>query len=185
MPRGKRMAAFCLCCFLIGGSCVGLSANATTITRSTDNDPVASGYSYDCYNMTYYSGMPGSYNNDMRLSPVISGNNAYYSWFYPGITVNKLSCTVKLDVYLNNANFTDPKARYYYEINPIEGTSGVMANIGEINQNFAKPGWNTLVKTVSSYDGRTRIGSRQVSVSASNEPNKQLGADGLIVTVTY
>lgn len=185
MRMRKRMVAFCLCSVLIGGNCAGLSANATTITRSTDNDPIADGYSYQCYNMNYYNGIAGAYNGDLRLSPIISGSDANYRWFYPGITVNKLSCTVQLDVYLNNANFTDPKAQYYYEVNPIEGTAGVIANIGEINQNYAKPGWNSLVKTVSSYDGRTRIGSRFVQVIASNEPNKQLGADGLIVTVTY
>lgn len=185
MRMRKRMVAFCFCSVLIGGSCTGLSANATTITRSTDNDPIADGYSYQCYNMNYYNGIAGAYNGDLRLSPSINGSNASYTWFYPFIGVNKTSCNVKLEVYLNNANFTDQNASYGYEIMPMEGTAGVGTTIGTINQKYAAGGWSTISKNVTSYPGNSYVSSRYVYVNASSGSNKQLGADGLKVTVTY
>ena len=42
--------------------------NATSTSRLIDNDPIVSGYSGSYHNMTYNSGLSGSYNGDMRIS---------------------------------------------------------------------------------------------------------------------
>lgn len=162
-----------------------MTANAVTYTRSTDNDPVASGYSFDAYNMTYYNGMTGSYNGDMRLSPSIYSGDAYYTWIYPTISFAQSSCTVTLDVYLNHADFTDTGASYYFEAQPIEDLSGAGRTIGTINQKYAPAGWSSISRTVTRITGETYIRSRLVSVDASSGAYKHLGADGLKVTVTY
>lgn len=181
----KKFAVAALTTMTIATSAIGMSASAATYTRSTDNDPVASGYSYDAYNMTYYNGMTGSYNGDMRLSPSIYDSNAYYTWVYPRISVAKQSCTVTLDIYLNHADFTDPSASYYYEIMPIEDLSGAGSIIGTKNQKYAPAGWSSISKNVTRYPNQANITSRLVSVNASSGSYKCLGADGLKVTVTY
>lgn len=55
----KKFAVSALTTMTVATSAMGMNASAATYTRSTDNDPVASGYSYDAYNMTYYNGMTG------------------------------------------------------------------------------------------------------------------------------
>lgn len=179
------MAMSCLCGLLIGGSCVGLSANATTFTRSTDNDPVASGYSGSAYNMSYYSGISGSYNNDMRLSPSINMEHAQYSWNYPTMAIPRTSCNVKLQVYLNNANFTDPDAQYIFKVYSSDSGAAYGTNIGSINQRYAVSGWTTISNTVYANSGKYNIYSSEVMVVSSIGSTKQLGADGLIVTASY
>lgn len=164
-----------------------LTANASTITRSTDNDPVATGYSYDVNNMTYYNGMTGSYNGDMRLSPSINDDSAYYMWIYPIISFIDSSCYVSLNVYLNHASFTDKAASYDFEVLPVEGSAGIGRSIGTINQKYAPAGWSSISKNINCYPDPSgpHIISRNVSVHASSGSYKQLGADGLQVTVTY
>lgn len=41
----KMVIPFSISTIFFGMNCIGLNASATTYTRSTDNDPVASGYS--------------------------------------------------------------------------------------------------------------------------------------------
>ncbi len=185
MRLRKRMAISCLCGFLIGGSCLGLNTNAATFTRSTDNDPVASGYSGSALNMSYYGGISGSYNNDMRLSPVINNDLATYSWLFPTMAIPKTSCTVTLQVYLNNANFTDPNAQYIFKVRSSDSTASYGTNIGSINQRYAVSGWTTISSPVYANSGKYNIYSSEVMVISSTGSAKQTGADGLIVTANY
>lgn len=111
----KTIISFPLSIALLCANYVSLSVNAASFSRTIDNDPIASGYSYDAYNMSYYNGMTGSYNQDMRLSPSIYGSNAYYTWIYPTISIASQTCTVTLNIYLNHADFTDPSASYCFE----------------------------------------------------------------------
>lgn len=181
----KIIISFPLSIALLCANYVSLSVSAASISRTIDNDPIASGYSYDAYNMSYYNGMTGSYNQDMRLSPSIYGSNAYYRWIYPTMNVASQTCNVTLNIYLNHADFTDESATYYFEKKPIEDLSGVVDKIGTKNQKYAPAGWSSISKSVTRYPGETYITSRLVSVNASSGSYKQLGADALQVTVTY
>ena len=181
----KTIISFPLSIALLCANYVGLSVRAASISETIDNDPIASGYSYDANNMSYYNGMTGSYNQDMRLSPSISGPNASYTWIYPSISIASQTCTVTLNIYLNHADFTDPSASYYFEKKPIEGLTGAGDIIGTKNQKYAPAGWSSISKSVTRLSGETYITSRLVSVRASSASNKRLGADALQVTVTY
>lgn len=158
-------------------SCVTvLSANALSANRLVDNDPVASGCSFTYGYMTYYSGVSGSYNNDMRLSDLTTQNHANATWHFPTIYTSAKSCKVTLDVYLNHANFTDPEAIYL-----VRTTSTSNAIIGTIDQKYAQAGWNELTKTISQS---TYINVSSVSVGSSYGTSKQLGADAINLEVS-
>lgn len=162
----------------IVSSCItGISANAVTASRLVDNDPVASGCSFTCWDMTYYSGVSGSYNNDMRLSDLTTQNHANATWHFPMIYTSVKSCKITLNVYLNHANFTDPEAIYGVKTKP---TSSAL--IGTIDQKYAQAGWNVLTKTISQD---TYINIDSVGVGSSYGTSKQLGADAIKLEISY
>ena len=53
----KTIISFLLSVSLLCANYVSLNVSAASISRTIDNDPVASGYSYDVYNMSYYGGI--------------------------------------------------------------------------------------------------------------------------------
>lgn len=155
------------------------SAYATGPDFIVDNDPILSwqGGAYD--NMTYYGGVSGSFYNDMRLSPSISGSNAYYKWTYTVVNYGYTSGSLSLGVYLNNANFTDPYAEYIVEnFSGGPESSGTTLPVGHINQNTAPAGWTTISCTMTSYYDNN-ISSGFIQVRASSGSYKQLGADAI------
>lgn len=155
----------------------GVSANAVTSSRLVDNDPIASGCSFNYGYMTYYSGISGSYNNDMRLSDLSIRNDANAEWCFPVIYTSVKSCNVTLRVYLNHANFTDPEAVYLVKTQPDSSTI-----IGTIDQKYAIGGWNELSKTISKSK---YIEIYSVSVGSSYGTYKQLGADAINLEISY
>lgn len=185
MKLFKKALGLSLCGAFLSINLTCFNSNAATLTRSTDNDPVANGYSGAYYNMNYYNGVSGAYNGDLRLSPVIVNDNANYSWCFPTISVPKTSCNVQLSVYLNNANFTDPNAQYIFKVRSSDSSASYGTNIGSINQRYAYGGWNYISSNVNANSGKYNIYASEVMVVSSTGSSKQLGADGLIVTVTY
>ena len=158
--------------------------NATSESRLIDNDPVVSGYSGSCNDMTYYSGLSGSFNGDMRLSS--TGINGSYRWNFPSIKVNSTHCLITLYYYLNNVNFTDKQAKYMMMTYPIEGEgAGYMGFLGYVNQNNAPAGWWHIYTSIDAPYGFNSISSSCVSVSHSSTAGVQLGADAIEVYAYY
>lgn len=151
-------------------------ANASNYSHIIDNDPIASGFGYTyTSNMTYYSAS-GSYNNDMRLSSVLSsGSNVNVTYTYPQISVSNPQY-FKLGVYLNNINFTDENARYDFGI-----TQTGFTTAGYLNQNTAATDWNDIYRYLSiGY-----IHSSAVEGYASHNTNQRFGSDAVKATVYY
>ena len=141
--------------------------NATSTSRLIDNDPIVSGYSGSYHNMTYNSGLSGSYNGDMRISS--TGTDSFYRWRYPVIEVNSIHCVVTLYVYLNDVNFTDPYSRYDMMTYPIEDEgAGYYDTLGYINQNTAPAGWSHINSAINAYSGQSSIFSSAIDVLHSN-----------------
>lgn len=165
------------------GSIKCKSVTAASYTRLIDNDPIATGYSGQYANMSYYNGLVSSYNNDMRLS---NSTSAYYMWRYPMISTDVSNCTVSLNIYLDNYNFTDTYAHYTIMTYPIEGEgAGYFQTIGYINQEIAPSGWSTISKNVSTQPGYNSIASSSVCVEKSTASGRQMGADAIQVTISY
>ena len=81
----KKIMSTLIAAALLTTHITGLRANAATYSRLVDNDPIASGCSFNYGYMTYYSGISGSYNNDMRLSDLSIRNDANAEWCFPAI----------------------------------------------------------------------------------------------------
>lgn len=183
MKALRNLISSALILSLCMGSIKCKSVTAATYTRLIDNDPIATGYSGQYDHMSYYNGLVSSYNNDMRLS---NSTTAYYSWRYPIISTGVSNCTVSLNVYLNNSNFTDTYARYTVMTYPIEGEgAGYFQTIGYINQDIAPAGWSTISKNISTQSGYNSISSSSVCVQKSTVSGRQMGADAIQVTVSY
>ena len=158
--------------------------NATSTSRLIDNDPIVSGYSGSYHNMTYNSGLSGSYNGDMRISS--TGTDSFYRWRYPVIEVNSIHCVVTLYVYLNDVNFTDPYTRYDMMTYPIEDEgAGYYDTLGYINQNTAPAGWSHINSAINAYSGQSSIFSSAITVLHSNNSGYQMGADAVEVYAYY
>lgn len=132
--------------------------------------------------MTYYGGLSSSYNNDMRLSS--NYGDSMYQWKYPSISMNRSNCNLQLGVYLDNANFTDEKAKYTIMTYPIEGEgAGYAAEVAILDQNSAPSGWSYVYAQISAPQGKNSIVSKGVWVRRSNMANKKIGADAISVNL--
>lgn len=172
----RKIITIAVSVFLALSCQTGMIANASNYSHIIDNDPIASGFGYTyTSNMTYYSAS-GSYNNDMRLSSVLSsGSYVKVTYTYPQISVSNPQY-FKLGVYLNNINFTDENAWYHYEFYPT-----CIASVGYINQNTAAGDWNYLYVFSLVNDFK----SSAVEGTGSHNYNQRFGSDAVKATVYY
>ncbi|MGN0591783.1 MAG: hypothetical protein ACI4JQ_00885 [Ruminococcus sp.] len=156
------------------GSTVGISASATTLSYTIDNDPLSSsGNSAGGYGFSYMTAS-GCYNGDAERASNVSGY--YYYWNHPRVYLNAIkSVRISVSAYLNNSTFTDRYAEYYVL------TDGAMDKIATIDQNAAPGGWGpSYTATISQC---TVLG--QVMVKASGSVGNYTGADAVLVTYVY
>lgn len=176
----KKMLALPLAVSLLSSAMISKKVFATNQDFIIDNDPVAIGFSGSCSpNMVYYSGMTGSYYDDMRMSSS-SMVGTFYKWHYPPVNFNKTYGSLSLVVYLNNINFTDPYAGYFAE-NYYGGgdDAGTYLTVGYLNQNTAPSGWSPTINcNMYSYAGSNIISSR-IYVNQSSSNYNCLGADAI------
>ncbi len=176
----KKMMVLPLAVSLLSSTLISKNVFASSQDYIIDNDPVAIGFSGSFSpNMIYYSGMTGSYYDDIRMSSS-SMNGTYYEWSYPSVDFGNTSGSLSLVVYLNNINFTDPYARYYVENSFGAGDySGTYLTVGYLNQNTAPSGWSPTINcNMYSSNGENIISSR-IYVSQSFSNYNCLGADAI------
>lgn len=153
-----------------------MSVNAYSSTRTIDNDSIASGYGNFNRGFTYIKAS-SLYNGDARLSST-SVSSPRYCWDYPTMSSSGNTCTIKVQAYLNHANFTDTAA-YYVEYSP-----NISIRIGYINQDKAPGGWSSISRaSISPASGTSGFSSSTAEVNPSGASGKQTGADGLKVTM--
>lgn len=181
MKKNRIISSIISTCLLLN-PVMPLKTNAISYSRLVDNDPIASGYSFVSNNMNYYGAISGSYNNDMRLPPLLNGLTAYAFWKFPPMSHAGTSCSATLGVYLNNINFTEPHAAYSIEI---DNSSGGYDYMGSIDQYYAASGWNYIHKTVNAYSYNNYISCGSVLVESRTSGNVQLGADAVSLQLVF
>lgn len=145
---------------------------ATTV-KIVDNDDAQGHYVSSNGTWTYMSA--GSlYYGDARISA--SGNvNHYYRYTFDHYVKTVGPTSIKLRVYLNHADFTDPNAKYR-----IMHSSGF--SYGYLNQNNASAGWNTVIQTTVGSTGTTYYYTG-ADVYPSSYTGYNTGADAVEVTI--
>ena len=153
----------------------------TTVTRTADNDAVASSGNSN-YNYGFvYTTASSHYNGDARISgSAYSGN--IYEWIYPhpksgAAFVKGDNVSIKVEAYLNHSTFKDPAAVYY--VNTWQYTATFVKTL---DQNKAAAGWNVLGTISQNRDGWL---SEYVHMNPSGTVGLNTGADAIRVTYTW
>lgn len=173
----KKLIASTLALSIISISTI--TVDAATLTRTIDNDSIASGYGNKNENNAYWYITSNSlYNGDARITS--STSNSDYSWTYPSISASNVSsCKCTVQAYLNHSDFTDTSAAYYVQL--WQYTS---VRIGYINQDKAPSGWSTISRSSITPPGGRAYSSTYSFVSPSGGSGKYTGADAIKVTIT-
>jgi hypothetical protein len=140
------------------------AALVETIIVDNDNNKVDSFYN-DYIGTWNREEVSYSYRGDHRFNPTTSGG---YRWHFFG---GNGALYKAVSVYLKNAKFTNPSARYF-----LEATDGSNSFIyGTVNQNIAPEGWSRVSDTYG-Y-GNKPLGVLRVSSNGY----ANTGADGAMI----
>lgn len=182
--RKRKFYSFIISSILASLAVTGSISHAETLTSViVDNDTIATNCSNDGSSSLYaYKTGNNLYNGDARYV-YTSNTNTKYRWTFPGLrSWTAKTFSVKISMYLNDAAFNDPFAKYYAE----HGSYGNSVFVGSIDQNKAPSGWSYVQRSNIASEGASGgvyIGA--VIMNPSGNAAKATGADAIQVQATY
>lgn len=184
MPEITDIAA---CAVMVTSSMVGMSASEIAIPSYTSIDSVTedNGSSDDSLN---FSEITGTYLQGGSAYIADTGNKSatYYKWNVSNIGkifYQKTYCKAVVGAYLRDSRFTDPYAKYAIQISGF-----VSKDIGTIDQDAAKNGWNYIESdrfAASADSGNYILSCSNAYVYPSSYSGYETGADAIYIELFH
>lgn len=174
------ISAMLIFAFTLSLTCLAFTEVHEYVIDNDETDPDDIGIYTSQYGFDEIITSTYLYNGDARAHTTV--NQSFYTydynWYFPSYTRSS-GMKVHLRVYLRNAQFNDPSAKYSIS------STGSSYHVSTINQDTATIGWNDL-GTITINNNFT---ANHVTLTPSNHVESgttfKCGADAIDVTLGY